>query len=116
MRASLGGLFSPEPVQWGLRGDPFLWREMARQFSSTERPASSSELAAILNEAFFTLTGQTVSFSGCVHLPRHSHGGMSSGSISTEFWRERGIPLLLSRFEAQRSVQPDRSEKAGPRA
>jgi hypothetical protein len=101
MATNIGCLFSPEPNQWGLRGDPFLWREMAAQFSSIELPASSSELAALLYESFTILAGNAVSFSGHIQLPRHSHGGMSSGGISTNFWRERGIPLLLARFETQ---------------
>ncbi len=100
MSASISTLFSPEPSQWGLRGDPYLWREMATHFQSIPLPGSLPLLSSALEEAFLKLTNHAVSFSGDVHLARHAHGGMSSGEISTEFWRESGIPLLLSRFNA----------------
>jgi len=29
-------LFDPEPEQWGLRGDPYLWREMKETFAETQ--------------------------------------------------------------------------------
>jgi hypothetical protein len=32
MSGSISDLFLPEPLQWGLRGDPYLWREMAEHF------------------------------------------------------------------------------------
>ncbi|AYM97049.1 hypothetical protein EAG14_14345 [Acidovorax sp. 1608163] len=100
-------LFDPEPIQWGLRGDPYLWREMAEQFQGIPLPESSHELSSLLEETFLKLTGYPVSHQKHFRVERHAHGGMSSGGIATEFWRERGIPLLLSRFAAQQGVQRD---------
>ena len=31
-------LFEPEPEQWGLRGDPYLWGEMKEYFSDKDTP------------------------------------------------------------------------------
>ena len=104
MNASISGLFSPEPSQWGLRGDPYLWREMAEQFQGVPLPETSRELLFVLEEAFLKLTGHPVSYPEHFRLDRHAHGGMSSGGIATEFWRERGIPLLLSRYVAQQGI------------
>ncbi|MGB3120419.1 MAG: hypothetical protein WBE58_16480 [Verrucomicrobiales bacterium] len=93
-------LFHPEPPQWGLRGDPFLWLEMAETFRGVPLPDSSRQLAGEIEHRFEALTGQSINSSESLWLKRHSHGGMSSGGISLEFWRETAIPLLLSRFAA----------------
>lgn len=111
MTATISSLFSPEPDQWGLRGDPYLWQELAEYFGGVPLPGASRELAAALERAFLELTGHPVSYSKHFRIEKHAHGGMSSGGISTEFWRESGIPLLLSRFIAQQGTQAD-----GPRS
>lgn len=103
---TISSLFSPEPIQWGLRGDPYLWREMAEHFQLSPLPESAEELSTILEHAFHELTGHTLTHPTHFGLARHAHGGMSSGGIAPLFWRERGIPLLLSRFMAQHSVKP----------
>jgi hypothetical protein len=107
MKISVSSLFSPEPIQWGLRGDPYLWREMAEHFRDVERPQSSAELSAMLEEMFFKLTGFPVSYPRHFRIDRHAHGGMSSGGIATEFWRKTAFPLLLSRFKAQQALAAD---------
>lgn len=93
--SSISTLFWPEPIQWGFRGDPYLWREMAGHLGSTTIPSSYVHLSALLEEAFLTLTGHPISYPGKVHVSRYAPGGMSSGMISTEFWRNTGTPLLL---------------------
>jgi len=97
---SLADLFHEEPIQWGLRGDPYLWREMAEHLADTPWPASEAELANLLRQLFEQLTGVSLEHPRPVHLPRHARGGMSSGMVTSEFWRERGIPLLLERYRA----------------
>lgn len=109
MNASISTLFSPEPVQWGLRGDPYLWREMAEHFQGVPLPESSCQLTSALQAMFLKLTGHPVSYEQRFKVERHAHGGMSSGGIATEFWRECGIPLLVSRFLAQQGIQLDGS-------
>ena len=101
MKIFVSSLFSPEPDQWGLRGDPYLWREMAEHFEDVEAPGSASELSAMLESMFLKLTGFPISYPHDFRIDRHAHGGMSSGGIATEFWREAALPLLLSRFNAQ---------------
>jgi hypothetical protein len=99
-KSTIANLFEPEPVQWGLRGDPYLWREMAQHFFDVPLPSSAAHLTAELEAAFQLLTNHPLSLSGSIHMPRHSHGGMSSGLISIEFWQSTAFPLLLSRFMA----------------
>lgn len=102
---SIGILFSPEPDQWGLRGDPYLWREMAVHFRDTPFPRSAPELTFMLEVAFFELTGHRVSGVQSIQIQRYAHGGMSSGCVATEFWQRRGIPLLVSRFMVTQEVR-----------
>ncbi|MCP1622354.1 hypothetical protein [Pseudomonas nitroreducens] len=95
---SVAELFREEPIQWGLRGDPYLWREMAEHLADAPWPASEAALTQRLTELFEQLAGIDLQHPTHVHLPRHAHGGMSSGMISSAFWRERAIPLLVERY------------------
>lgn len=95
---NIGDLFEEEPTQWGLRGDPFLWREMRAYFSEIPVPGGVSELEQIIEEAFLNLTGQFMSISQHFQVERFAHGGMSSGAISPEFWREKALPLIKNRY------------------
>ena len=96
--SSVGDLFSEEPEQWGLRGDPYLWRELRETLADVGLPAARSELKRILERAFWDATGESLAFCDEIYIERFSHGGMSSGSICGEFWRIRGFPLVIGRF------------------
>ena len=95
---SVGDLFKQEPEQWGLRGDPYLWRELKNELVSVALPSTPSELQWILENAFWNVTQVSLAFCDEASVERYSHGGMSSGYISGEFWRERGFPLIVERF------------------
>lgn len=103
----IASLFLPEPIQWGLRGDPYLWREMAEHLQDAPLPESEQALAIILEQLFLELTEHPLTHPTHFAVQRHAHGGMSSGGIAPAFWRECGIPLLLSRFVAQQTARPD---------
>ena len=90
-------LFEDEPRQWGLRGDPFLWRDLKSHFESAPVPKDQDELKSILEEAFESKTGYPLAHSEHFYIEKYSHGGMSSGKISPEFWRDVGIPMLIKR-------------------
>ena len=90
-------LFSPEPSSWGFRGDPYLWKAIQEELE--EKSFSSiEEFHKQLIKTFGDLTGHRLDDED-FYMKRFAHGGMSSGMISTEFWRKRGIPLLVERFE-----------------
>lgn len=95
---TIGQLFETEPLQWGLRGDPYLWAEMRNHFSSILLPATVSELEARIEEAFKFLTGHSLAEGREFYVSRYAHGGMSSGMVSPEFWRNDALPLLRSRY------------------
>ncbi len=91
-------LFEEEPMQWGLRGDPYLWKEMKTQFENTDVPASDEELRSIIVAAYEQITGRSIEEKEHFVVERFMHGGMSSGGISPEFWVSEGIPILLGRY------------------
>lgn len=107
---TLAALFRDEPRRWGFRGDPYLWREMAREFEAVACPSTSAGVVALVEEAFARLTGRPMSHPDPVFVPRYDHGGMSSGHVRPDWWRETGLPLLLERHAA---LPPDPASRPG---
>lgn len=97
--AVISDLFDPAPCQWSLRGDPFLWREMRQAFYHVEIPRQPEELARLISAAFAMFTGASLEKDITVHVKHLARGGMSSGMVSGEFWRESFIPLLIQRLK-----------------
>ena len=92
-------LFKPEPAQWGLRGDPYLWEVMASVLSDVPLPPTEAQFDALIEETFSRLVGSSLDASASsVYVERFTHGGMSSGHVSLVFWQETGFPLLRSRY------------------
>lgn len=81
-------------------GDPWLWREMRGRFEGVPLPADSDELAGMIERMFQELTGEPVTHPDSIFMARYAHGGMSSGRVVPEFWRETLIPLLTARLGA----------------
>lgn len=97
---TIATLFAREPINWGLRGDPPLWREMQARFCTTDLPASREALVAELERAFVELTAHSVQAADFFKVARFDHGGMSSGMVDPGFWRDTAFPLLVSRYVA----------------
>lgn len=91
-------LFRPKPRQWGLRGDRYLWAEMAKAFARVPLPESPDRLRRQFRGMYRALTGHSLLEDEPFYVERFAKGGMSSGHICPEFWRERGVPLLVERF------------------
>lgn len=97
----LASIFQPRPTQWGLRGDPYLWDEMACQLADTPLPDSEATLDALLSDCFQQLTGHPLEHvAPGILVSRHRHGGLSSGHVSPDYWRNSLIPLLRARYRA----------------
>lgn len=104
---TLSDLFQPEPIQWGLRGDPYLWQEMSKALAALPLPPSETQLAEILDATFERLVELSPRVEeSSVFVERHAHGGMSSGHISLIFWRETALPLLLARYRTAQGDKP----------
>ena len=101
--SSVAALFQDEPHRWGLRGDPYLWREMRRHLEGVASPATSEGVISVIEKAFEELTGFPLSHADPIYVERYSHGGMSSGYVNPKFWRETAVPLLQGSLLAQRS-------------
>jgi len=96
---TIADLFDPEPEQWGLRGDPYLWREMKASFTKAPLPQSGADFRDILLREFHELAGVPLSEIAEMHyVERYAHGGMSSGHISSDFWTKRALAMLGLRF------------------
>jgi hypothetical protein len=98
-------LFDPEPQTWGLRGDPHLWRALRAHLAGRDIPASAGEVADLLHEAFRELAGNDLASDPAtsVYCEQYAHGGMSSGMISLDTWRQRLMPMLIERAGALRA-------------
>lgn len=96
--STFSDLFDPAPVDWGLRGNLFLWIEMRRALCQAELPGTSEALAQTVSTSFASLTGQPLTGTGKFLVKRFSRGGMSSGAVSCEFWSESFIPTLQLRL------------------
>ena len=97
----MASLFQPGPGQWGLRGDPRVWQELAALAAERPLPCSESELSDWLTAQFINLTGQPLSSEKPIAVERFPRSGMSGGLVSPTYWREKILPLLLHRLNEQ---------------
>ena len=95
---TIAELFHPEPEQWGLRGDPYLWREMKNAFADTPMPESGEEFRVKFESAFLDFVGVPLDDREHHYVERYSHGGMSSGQICFDFWSKHATSILTLRF------------------
>jgi hypothetical protein len=96
-------LFLEAPAQWGMRGDPFLWRELRAALRAvTPAPMSRPELANLLADQLFRLAEVDMRSSDdrAVRIPRFPTSGMSGGYVAPAFWRDVAVPMLLERWTA----------------
>ena len=93
----IADIFEEEPIQWGLRGDPFLWRELKERFTEIELPDTPEQLLEFLEKEYEASTGHSISYKKTFAVERFRSHGMSSGGINPEFWIKKGFPLLVSR-------------------
>jgi len=94
-------LFETGASQWGLRGDPYLWEEMRVHFEGVPLPKTAVSFQILIKDAFTTLIGHpfpTEANLAPIPIKRFDHGGMSSGLISPDFWRDNAIPELTKRY------------------
>jgi len=105
--AALQHLFHLEPGQWGLRGDPHLWRELRQVFEVLQLPDSPAAMEALLHHLYLNLAGEAPIAGRQPFVARYASGGMSSGHVAASFWLEKGFPLLKSRLQELLSTPLD---------
>ncbi|MGK0390067.1 MAG: hypothetical protein ACI94Y_002818 [Maribacter sp.] len=85
------------PIQYGLRGDPFLWKELKVTYELSN-VKTEKEFEEFLYSTFEKVTGEKLIPDQTYDVSRYQFGGMSSGSVHGNFWIEKGFPLLIEQF------------------
>lgn len=101
----MSDLFDPEPVRWGLRGDPWVWRAMREQLVTLALPPSVGEVERLLKATFDRVVACDLAAESApwVYREEFAHGGLSSGSVHLETWRAELLPTLIDRARSQLS-------------
>ena len=100
-------LFAERPEQWGLRGDEYVWTALEARLAELPVPDDERAVEGLLVGNFNDIGGvdlmnedfweQGESGDSGVYREEFAHGGMSSGYVCLEVWRDRLIPLIVSR-------------------
>lgn len=100
--ATIGSLFDRAVAQWGMRGDPYLWRELRSRLADAPLPPDRFTVRArILAEAQDVLGEPLTPWGEPLHVPAFDPGhGMSAGMVDRSWWIRTGLPILLDRFDA----------------
>ncbi|MCP9917564.1 hypothetical protein [Cyanobium sp. ATX 6F1] len=95
----LGDGFDVNHRQWGLRGDVHAWQAMRELVRATPTPNDRGAVRAAYVDALRRVADVDIDQTDerVVHRPHLDHGGMSGGSLDVEWWRSKGIPLLVER-------------------
>ncbi len=102
----MADLFFPFPQQYGLRGDAYLWGKLSAHFSSWDMDADC-QIEQLFGEAFQAITGKNLNRTREDFFDEGlAHGGMSSGSVSVDWWQREGLPLLVQRFQTIQAALP----------
>lgn len=96
-------VFGEDPPQWGLRGDPWFWRDLASAFAFDDLSMTPEELAAKIARLFEEKTGKPLTEDAQCYVKEYAHGGMSSGGLSGQWWVTDGIPLLQGRLRSMKT-------------
>ncbi len=106
--SAVGDLFERTPVQFGMRGDSYLWSELRSTFADTALPDTWFDLRQLVQGAIERRIGQRLSeFADppTVYIPEFDPGrGMSAGQVFIPWWVRTGIPIILDRFEGLRGA------------
>jgi hypothetical protein len=97
-------LFDPEPPQWGLRGDPWVWRALRDHLTGTCLPPSIREVELLLYASFDRIVGVELTTESAPWVYREEFagdGGLSSGNVHLETWRATLLPLLVDRARSE---------------
>lgn len=104
---SVALIFDPEPYQWGLRGDPFLWQLLKKRYQAVELPYSPETLREDILSVFRSLTDELPESGKDCYVEQFAktHVGMSTGWLCGDFWIGTAIPLLIERLEQANQFQ-----------
>ncbi|MER7333650.1 MULTISPECIES: macro domain-containing protein [unclassified Micromonospora] len=109
---TVGSLFEREPIQYSLRGDFYLWRELRARFADTPLPDDWFPLRTLILNTIEQVVGEPLTsrrsalwhdHAGAIYVPEFDPGhGMSAGAVHVPWWVHTGVPILLDRYAAVR--------------
>lgn len=90
--------------QWGARGDVHAWRAMREALATTPTPVASDTVRASYVEGLRRVADVDLGRADThrVYRGHLDHGGMGGGTVDADWWRDKGIPLLVERATARR--------------
>ncbi|MET8837542.1 macro domain-containing protein [Micromonospora sp. NPDC004540] len=110
---TVGSLFEREPIQYSLRGDAYLWRELRARFADTPLPEDWFTLRTLITHTIEQVVGEALTnrestpwhdSAAAIYLPEFDPGhGMSAGHVHLPWWSHTGVPILLDRYAALRT-------------
>lgn len=105
---TVGSLFERSPFQFGLRGDPHAWGELAERLADTPLPTTVFDVKPLIERELDAVVGERVLLARePIHVARFDRGsGMSAGFVDPEWWRRTGIPIIVDRYLAVGGSRP----------
>ena len=97
-RTFVSDVFLEEPLQWGLRGDPYFWEMLKAAFAVDDLSMSEAALESKVHRIFKEKTQQDLTEDAVCYVEEYAHGGISSGYLSGEWIVNRCIPMLQERL------------------
>ncbi|MEZ5296558.1 MAG: hypothetical protein R2697_09905 [Ilumatobacteraceae bacterium] len=104
----LGDAFDIHHRQWGLRADPHIWWAVRDLVGATPTPATRDEIRAAFVDSASQVADVDLDHTDDLR-PYRAHldqGGMSGGFVDVQWWRTKGIPLLVDRADDRRPPAP----------
>jgi hypothetical protein len=98
------------PFQYGFRGDIHLWKELKIIYENS-KIKNIDEFQNFLYNTFKEVTLNAPLSGKNFHVERYHFGGMSSGMICSDFWIEKGFPLLIDRFKQMQKSKNRKPQK-----
>lgn len=90
-------LFGTPPPNYGFRGDRPLWLELEETFQNYPW-RSPEQVWEEVRAEIERIMGSSLADADRGYVEQFATGGMSSGMISTSFWLQEALPLLMGRF------------------
>ena len=100
-------IFDNKPTQWGLRGDPYMWEDLQKDFRG--KFIEDADWYSVVGAVFHKFEEKAripLTLGAQAYVAEYAHGGMSSGSISGDFWISRGIPILFENYRKLKAGYP----------
>ena len=103
-KTTLSNLFGDEPLGYGLRGDPGLWKELEEKYLNFQWKTEDQIFEELKGE-IENILETPIDEPKMIFLKKFSKGGMSSGQVSTIFWLRFGIPLIIGRYKELKKAE-----------